>query len=227
MAILQEGKAKYPFWGASINLVPGLDPLGLQVTSEAIYAAMLPGISNLTNRVRYYGFYCWLLDFYFKKEKKGNSKEQYRFIRRAELMIAIIMQSQKKEVQQIAGSNFASYLLNTIEENYFDLAKGADRDNTEKVYWKYPSGAFGQYYYGAMQALSLVITAVNEDGDVVYNISQPNPRQKVSGKQLADAFERTLTPQIKELFYNNIKKGKLFKSDIPELIKYYSIDIVV
>lgn len=226
MAVLQNGKAKYPFWGASINLVPGLDPLGLQVTSEAIYAAMLPGISNLTNRVRYYGFYCWLLDFYFKKEKKGNSKEQYRFIRRAELMIAIIMQSQKKEVQQIAGSNFASYLLNTIEENYFDLAKGADRDNTEKVYWKYPSGAFGQYYYGAMQALSLVITAANEDGDIVYNISQPNPRQKVSGKQLADAFERTLTPQIKELFYNNIKKGKLFKSDIPELIKYYSIDII-
>ena len=70
MAVLQIGKAKYPFWGASINLVPGLDPLGLQVTSEAIYAAMLPGISNLTNRVRYYGFYCWLLDFISRKRKR-------------------------------------------------------------------------------------------------------------------------------------------------------------
>jgi hypothetical protein len=227
MAVLQKGKSNYPFWGASINLITGLDPLGLQTTSEATYATMLPGISNLTNRLRYYGFYCWLLDFYFKTEKKGNSKEQYRFIRRAELMIAIIMQSQRKGVQQITGSNFASNLINTVEGNYFDLAEGADKDDSDKnVYWKYPSGAFGQYYYGAMQALSLIITAVNEDGDVVYNISQPHPRQKVSGKQLADAFETSLTPQIKELLYSNIKKGKLHQSDIPELVKYFAIDII-
>jgi hypothetical protein len=227
MAVLQKGKSIYPFWGASINLITGLDPLGLQTTSEATYATMLPGISNLTNRLRYYGFYCWLLDFYFKTEKKGNSKEQYRFIRRSELMIAIIMQSQRKEVQQITGSNFASALIYTVTGNHFDLAEGADKDDTDKnVYWKYPSGAFGQYYYGAMQALSLIISAVNEDGDVVYNISQPHPRQKVSGKQLADAFETSLTPQIKELLYSNIKKGKLYLSDIPELIKYFAIDII-
>ena len=67
MAVLQKGKAIYPFWGVSINLITGLDPLSLQTTSEATYATMLPGISNLTNRLRYYGFYCWLLDFYFKK----------------------------------------------------------------------------------------------------------------------------------------------------------------
>ena len=227
MAVLQKGNSNYPFWGASISLITGLDPLGLQTTSEATYATILPGISNLTNRLRYYGFYCWLLDFYFKTEKKGNSKEQYRFIRRAELMIAIIMQSERKGVQQITGSNFASNLINTAEETYFDLAEGADKDNTDKnVYWKYPSGAFGQYYYGAMQALSLIITAINDDGDVIYNISKPHPRQKVSGKQLAEAFEGSLSPQIKELFYINIKKGKLYQDDISELIKYFAIDRV-
>jgi len=227
MAVLQKGKSIYPFWGASINLITGLDPLGLQTTSEATYAAMLPGISNLTNRLRYYGFYCWLLDFYFKKEKKGNSTEQYRFIRRAELMIAIIMQSERKDVQQITGSNFASNLINTTTGNHFDLKKGADKDDTDKeVYWKYSSGAFGQYYYGAMRALSLVIAAVNDDGDFVYNISQPHPRQKVSGKQLADAFETSLTPTIKDLFYSNIKKGKLYQSDIDELIKYFAIESI-
>lgn len=227
MAVLQKGKSNYPFWGASINLITGLDPLGLQTTSEATYATLLPGISNLTNRLRYYGFYCWLVDFYFRTEKKGNSKEQYRFIRRAELMIALLMQSERKGVQQITGSNFASNLINTVEKPYFNLSEGADKDGTEKdVYWKYPSGAFGQYYYGAMQALSLIITAVNEDGDVVFNVSQPHPRQKVSGKQLADVFEVSLTPQIKELFYNNIKSGKLHQSDIVELVKYFSIDTV-
>lgn len=227
MAVLQKGKSIYPFWGASINLITGLDPLGLQTTSEATYATMLPGISNLTNRLRYFGFYCWLLDFYFKKEKKGNSIEQYRFIRRAELMIAIIMQSERKSVQQITGSNFASNLILTEKGSYFDLADGADKDNTEKaVYWKYPSGAFGQYYSGAMQTLSLIITAVNEDSDIIYNISKPHPRQKVSGKQLADAFDTSLTIPIKDLFYNNIKKGKLNQSDIAELIKYFAIEVI-
>lgn len=227
MGVLQKGKARYPFWGESINLITGLDPLSLQTTSEATYATMLPGISNLTNRLRYYGFYCWLLDFYFKKERKGNSTEQYKFIRRAELMIAIAMQSERKEVLQITGSNFAYNLINSQSENYFNLALGADKDNDNTdVYWKYSSGAFGQYYYGAMRSLSLVVSAPNKDGDEIYRVTENHDKQKVSGKDLADAFDETLTPEIKDLFYNNVKKGKLKTDDIPELIKYFAIDKV-
>lgn len=39
MAALQKGNSIYPFWGESISLITGLDPLGLQVTSEATYAS--------------------------------------------------------------------------------------------------------------------------------------------------------------------------------------------
>ena len=225
MAVLQKGNSIYPFWGETVNLITGLDPLGLQVTSEATYATMLPGLSNLTNRLRYYGFYCWLLDFYFKKEKKGNQTEQYRFIRRAELLVAILMQKERKGITQITGSDFASNLINNATSSIFDLAAGADKDGgNEKVYWKYPSGAFGQYYFGALQALSLAVRFENAEGDIIFNITQAHPRQKVSGQQLADAFEETLTDEIKIIFYNCIKKGKLSGNDIPELIKYFSID---
>jgi hypothetical protein len=224
MAVLQKGNSIYPFWGENLNLITGLDPLGLQTTSEATYAAMLPGLSNLTNRLRYYGFYCWLLDFYYKKENKGNQTEQYRFIRRAELLIAIIMQTERKNVTQITGSNFASNLINE-KLNTFDLAAGADKDSGNKeVYWKYPSGAFGQYYFGALQALSLTVYYENNKGDIIFNITQPHPKQKVSGKQLADAFDETLTEEIKTLFYNCIKKGKIYYNDIPDLIEYFAID---
>lgn len=227
MAVLQKGKANYPFWGASINLITGLDPLSLQTTSEATYATMLPGISNLTNRMRYYGFYCWLLDFYFKKEKKGNSTEQYKFIRRAELMVAIIMRSERREVTQITGSDFAADLINNQSGNVFDLAAGADKTNENtNVYWKYSAGAFGQYYYGAMRAMSLVVAAANEEGDVIYSITQQHPRQKVSGIELADAFDRSLTPAIRDLFYGNIRRGKLNSNDIPELVKHFYIDTI-
>jgi hypothetical protein len=225
MAVLQKGQSNPLFWGSTINIITGLDPLGLQVTSEATYSALLPGISNLTNRLRYYGFYCWLLHFYFQKEQKGNSSEQYRFIRRAELMIAIIMKSQRKEILQITGSTFAANLLDNDHSDIFDLAEGADKEEGKtKVYWKYPSGAFGQYYYGAMHALSLVASAMNEEGDVIYKITEPNPRQKVSGKQLAEAFDATLPIEIKTLFYSNIKKGRLDIKDAPILIKYFAIE---
>ncbi len=222
MTTLRQGQSLYPFWGEPVSLITGLDPLGLQNTSEATYSLLLMGITNLTNRIRYYGFYCWLIDLYFKNEKKGNSKEQYRFIRRAELMIAIIMQSQNRAVLQITGSNFASNLISTNDRPYFDLAEGADKGN-EKVYWQYPSGAFGQYYYGAMHALSLVIMTTN-DRDMIYNITEPHSKYKVSGKELADAFDATLTPEIRDKFYNNIKKGTLYRTDIIELFHFFSID---
>lgn len=227
MAVLQKGNSIYPFWGENVNLITGLDPLGLQVTSEATYATMLPGLSNLTNRLRYYGFYCWLIDFYFKKEKKGNQTEQYRFIRRAELLIALLMQKERKGITQITGSDFASNLINNTTSNTFDLAAGADKDSgNEKTYWKYTSGAFGQYYFGALQALSLAVRYENDEGDIIFNITQPHPRQKVSGKQLADAFDEGLTSEIKVLFYTCIKNGKLSNKDIPELINYFAIDKV-
>lgn len=227
MAILQKGNSIYPFWGENVNLVTGLDPLGLQLTSEATYATMLPGLSNLTNRLRYYGFYCWLINFYFKNEKKGNQTEQYRFIRRAELLIALLMQKERKGITQITGSDFASNLINNSTSNTFDIAAGADKDNgNEKTYWKYPSGAFGQYYFGALQALYLAVRYENEEGDIIFNITQPHPKQKVSGKQLAAAFDERLTDDVKTLFYNCITKGKLSDKDIPELINYFAIDKV-
>jgi hypothetical protein len=227
MTVLQKGKAKYPFWGSSINLIPGIDPLGLQVTSEAAYTALLMGIGNLTNKIRYYGFFCWLLKLFFEKEKKGNSTTQARFIRRAELIIAIIMESEHKSVQQIVGSIYAGRILKKNLEMY-DIALGADIEpgKSEELYFGNPFGGFGAVYSGQMHDISLIVKVENDDKDVMYNISQPHPRQKVSGRQLADAFESSLTAQIIDLFYNTIKNGKLFKSDFTTLIEYFAIETI-
>jgi len=227
MTVLTKGKALYPFWGERLNLITGLDPLGLQGTSEAAYTMLLPGISNLTNRMRYYGFYCWLIDFYFKREKTGNSVEQYKFIRRAELMVAIIMQYSEEFVSQITGSAFAYELKNENAGEIYDLAEGADKlPGKTKLYWKYPSGAFGQYYYGAMQSIGLITNAVNTDGDTLFYVSNKHPRQKVAGIELAEAFDETLSDEIRALFYKNIVTGTLNPSDIPELIQFFVIDQV-
>ena len=45
---------KEPFWAKSGNFVRGRDPLGVQNSSISVYATLLPGMTNLTLRLRYY-----------------------------------------------------------------------------------------------------------------------------------------------------------------------------
>ena len=45
MAILKNNEYKTVVWGSKNNFITGLDPLGLQITSEATYATLLPGVT--------------------------------------------------------------------------------------------------------------------------------------------------------------------------------------
>lgn len=44
-------------WGKRHQFIQGFDPLGMQATPTATYSYLLPGITNPTNRIRYYGFF--------------------------------------------------------------------------------------------------------------------------------------------------------------------------
>lgn len=47
-------------WVKSAPAVTGQDHLGTIAPAESIYGVQLPGITNVTARVRYYSFYPWL-----------------------------------------------------------------------------------------------------------------------------------------------------------------------
>ncbi|MCP1835705.1 hypothetical protein J2R76_004045 [Bradyrhizobium sp. USDA 4532] len=49
----------YPAW-TDHRRKNGLDPLGMQNSSLALYQTLLPGVGNVTLRMRYYGLYAWL-----------------------------------------------------------------------------------------------------------------------------------------------------------------------
>jgi hypothetical protein len=48
-----------PEW-AQVQQKTGLDPLGMQAAAVRLYQLLVPGISNVTLRMRYYGLYAWL-----------------------------------------------------------------------------------------------------------------------------------------------------------------------
>lgn len=224
MAVLKKSEWKAPFWGKSNEYSTGRDPLGLQTTSQASYSTLLPGVTNLTNRIRYYGFYCWLLEVYAKEKGDTSPAIQNRFIRRGEYQIALLMELHESDAIQIPGSSFANSEITKEESKLkFDLKLGADIEKGKNTYWKYSSGAFGQYYSGALQAIGLIIHRVDTP---VFVCTKLEDKSIVTGTMLAEAFANNISDTAKKLFIKNIEEGYLNKSDSVKLHEEFSITII-
>ena len=102
--VIKNNQSLVPFFSERLNFIKGLDPLGLQNSSDATFSMLLPGLNNVTGRLRYYSFYCWLLDEYSKRIGSTNPKDQQQFIRRAEYIIALASQYYQHEISAIPGS---------------------------------------------------------------------------------------------------------------------------
>lgn len=204
-----------PFWAKSVDFVRGRDPLGIQNSSISVYSILLPGMTNLTLRLRYYGFYLWLLDEYHNLPSnhyfKQNVRGQYNFIRRAELLLSYFMVNKFPTEQSVVGSNFAFKYISDLEKNsFYNIALGADKfPETIKnsVYWDYTSGAFGQYYVGSLMALQLV--DIKTGGYF---------ERTEKGSKLALAYKDSIEDKSAiSLFLKRIEEGKLYAKDLDEL----------
>ncbi|MEN8262359.1 MAG: hypothetical protein ABFR82_02740 [Nitrospirota bacterium] len=133
MAILRNGQWKAPFWGAEKSFITGQDMLGMQNTSIATYGVLVPGLTNLTKRIRYYGFYTWILEHYAKRVGTVSVSEFQKFIRRAELLLAYMMTDQFPDTKGVVGKKFAGSTLGEYLLE-IDLAKGADRLENGALY---------------------------------------------------------------------------------------------
>ncbi len=206
---------KKPFWAENSGFMTGRDSLGIQNSSITTYSRLLPGMTNLTLRLRYYGLYMWLIKEYDAIAlKESSQRDQYNFVRRAELIVAFLMMKKFPSEQSIIGSDYTTKkekegLYNQL--GYFDIQLGADknRDTTKgSVYWDFESGALGQYYAGSLIALELI------------DISGKYFRLLEKGKKLASAFDKNLDPKQKERFLKSIFSGKLTLEDIDEITDF-------
>ncbi len=201
-----------PFWAENSGFMTGRDPLGVQNSSITTYGRLLPGLTNLTLRLRYYGLYLWLLSVYDKQTPKRSESKlngHYNFIRRAELIIAFIMRKNHPDELSIIGSDYTNKREGDINEvGFYNIKLGADKNiNTIKgsVYWDYPSGALGQYYAGSLMALNLIETSNK------FFIIQDE------GKKLANAFELSIHESQRSKFLEIINTGRLYEEDINQL----------
>ncbi len=85
----EESTTAFPEW-TEYRKKNGLDPLGMQNSSVNLYQTFLPGISNVTLRIRYYGLYAWLAQRYARQVGDTDPNNWKRYVRRAEALYALV-----------------------------------------------------------------------------------------------------------------------------------------
>ncbi len=196
MSHIQTGWVKPP------TEIGGLDHLGVQAPCIQIYGQLLPGITNVTDRARYYSFYTWLL----KKFDDNGWRSQEEIIdklRKADCLFSLISVRHGllgDNYSEHAGSAVGSNTLLPVLENL-----GADEvlvlsDYTHREegkpgrYFKNPFGGLGQYYFGALWELKFlggesVVSArvVKETGVPLANAMDAG---NINGSLFIDVIER-------------------------------------
>lgn len=206
MSIYYKNEISSIFWANNEGFKGGRDPMGIENSSIATYGCLLPGLTNLTKRIRYYSFYCWLIDEYNSAGATKYKTHQRNFIRRAELSIAFIMHELGEN--SIVGSQFISGdSFREIRPGVYNIAEGADyrKEKTAESYWTFPQGALGQYYAGSLIALRLIRF---EDG-WFYDRSK--------GKELAQAFRESVDENVRSRFLSCVESGYIHGADRPTL----------
>jgi hypothetical protein len=201
-------------WGKRHQFIQGFDPLGMQATPTATYSYLLPGITNPTNRIRYYGFYCWLLSEFADRELHKQVLPQHNYIRRAELLVACMMDQHARGTPQIAGTDRAGKLRT---ETTIELDRHGDHGTDS--YFQGRWGSFGQNYFGAMNEMALV----GRDEENLFRCTDVVGADKVHGRRLGAAFRSNLQAQAVELFFQALDSGRIQRADLEPLFGSFAI----
>lgn len=182
----------------------GLDPLGMQSSSVATYQRLLPGISNVTLRMRYYGLYAWLSRRYAREVGDTNPKIWQRFIRRAEALYALIAVRRGGELG-VAGTQWASGVLDDSDSD-IDFERASEA-GVEGAYLKQVWGAYGAAYASQLHAMEIFAEVKGHD--------IPVPSEPL-GEELASAFAEAVG-NTADLFSTVQARGTVSRSELDSL----------
>ncbi|PZO49925.1 MAG: hypothetical protein DCF16_13810 [Alphaproteobacteria bacterium] len=183
----------------------GLDPLGMQNSGILLYQALLPGISNVTLRVRYYGLYSWLSWIYAQRVGDTNLKSWQRFVRRAEALYALVAYQRGGETG-VAGVQWAQTKLTNKNEEVIAFADDAE-PGSPTHYLVQAWGAYGAAYASQLFDAGVYSQAKGHD--------LPVPSREI-GEGLACAFDQELGP-LAALLFEVIERGSVTRSELDTL----------
>lgn len=182
----------------------GLDPLGMQNSSVSLYQTLVPGIGNVTLRVRYYGLYAWLSWIYAQRVGDTDPENWRRFIRRAEALYALIAQRHGGE-SGVAGIRWARRRLIGASAKSIDFQDDAESTSPTR-YFAVKWGVFGLAYQSQLHEIGILTTSAD------HAISIPT---RDIGEPLARTFDKELG-DLANAFYRAFSRGRVSPSELDE-----------
>ena len=88
-------------WVKKPKAAVGLDHLGSQAPCINLYGRLLPGITNVTDRARYYSFYPWFFWAYEKTYQSLKRDEVVSRYRKAECLFTLIAARHENQTDQV------------------------------------------------------------------------------------------------------------------------------
>lgn len=201
----------FPEW-TELGQDSGLDPLGMQRPIEAIYQSLLPGISTITLRFRYYAFFPWILKHYEDHIRHTDPAIFRLFHRRCEILFALVCCRGEPELG-IAGSDWANQKLDGLSKEFDDgavieFAVNADPEAEQSQrYLRNKGGAFGGIYASQLVEMGLIIPGDEQN---------PIPVCTKRALPIAAAFGASLGAMA-DVFFGLVKGGAVPTSYLDKL----------
>ena len=212
-----------PFFAKSIKPVFGLNHLGLRNAAEDLFTTLLPGLNGVTQRVRYYSFYCWITgEFLNAFQGEERTDEAYRlFIRKSEILLALIQARRDETITGIPGITYALDILKHDVDS-FDLLRCVDRPENERrtkdTYWANLGGILRQYYSASLKDIALLFP-LEKYTYVSLPTSEKDdlPEGTLLGEELGKAFRVTLGEQAAGLFLSCVLRSAVTREELDQM----------
>jgi hypothetical protein len=191
----------------------GLDPLGMQNSGVLLYQSLLPGISNVTLRMRYYGFYCWVSDAYAHVSGSTDFAQWQQWVRRCEALFALAASraasASGAQAAGVGGIEWAGRTIGrTVEAggDEIDFTTAASTDRAADIYLLQPMGVFGGAY--SSQLVEVGLFEMGPDG-----LQRASP----AGRTLAGLFRAAIGGTAEATFLAAIDQGKVTLAQLDAL----------
>lgn len=207
-------------WVSPPQSIGGLDHLGTQAPCVLIYGQLLPGITNVTDRARYYSFYPWLIWSYDLRFSKDDSVQFIEFFRRADCLFTLIAErharttdhdNERHGTAMVGRVQLVSALDRLIAGQALILSDFTSQESPTR-YFKNSMGGLAQYYAGTLSDLGLM-----------YGKARPwFMNTKEHGLPLAEKVN-SFVPG--DLFWRVVKANEVTVADLDELTQFCACQI--
>ncbi|WP_313706131.1 hypothetical protein [Massilia sp.] len=144
--------------------IGGLDHLGTQAPCVLIYSQLLPGITNVTDRARYYSLYPWIVWAFDQRYPKNDHLQFVEFFRRADCLFTLISERHARLTDHdnerhgiaMVGRNQLVQALDLLQAGHSLHLSEYTAHESPSRYFKNPMGGLGQYYAGTLSNLNLM-----------------------------------------------------------------------